>query len=856
MSLWTRIRNALYPGPLQREIEAELQTHLDELPDRALFGNALRYREESHDIRTLPWLDSLRSDVTFGLRQLARNKTVTAAGILSLALGIGATASAFRLLEAGFLRPLAIRDPQSLHFLRYSLINIDGKPAQRDSFSHPEFLALREALRADAALLMVSFADRQDISFSAPTEVEKVSRQFISPELFDDFALRPAAGRFFNSDDLHTAVISHDYWIRRFGGDAATVGKTFLYDGNSYVIAGVLHPDFTGTSTGAFTDIFLPLRANPAVSQNWTWGRILVHLRPQAAPAAVDQKVRAAFQHFRAEAAKGAPPGTPQKYLDAYRSAQLRLLPAARGISNFHRDYLLPISILTAMAILVLLLSCASVATLFVAQASVRAKEMALRMSIGAGRARLVQLMLVESLMLASAASALGILFSWWSTPVIVTWLNPPDNPVRLRLDMDASVLLMGVGLAFAVTLLFGLVPAWNASSVNPIEAIKGAVPSSHRFSLMRSLVGVQVAFCFLVCFIASLLTTSLRRIDEQPLGFTPDGVLLVECNSARGPAPIPSAVWNSFRARVAELRGVSQAAYSQWLIQAGGVDGVDVEIPGRQADPRGPDALPISAGWLETMNATLIEGRDFTINEPPGTVIVNERFARHYFAGRSAVGEQIVAYNQPLRIVGVTRDIRVSNLRDDVRPTVHIPFRDSISGVLTLRLAPAVELVRAIRELAAKEFPQIRVANIRLQTDLLKVQTIRERLLAALATFFGIVALILSGVGLYAVLSYTVARRQREFAIRLALGAGAGAIVKPVIGETAIALTSGAVAGLGAGIAAERLINAFLFEVSARDPAIIASAALALLVACALAGAGPAWRAIRLDPAQSLRTD
>jgi predicted permease len=871
MSLWTRIRNALRPESLNRELDAEIRTHLDEIEEHGIspsdYGNALRYREESRDIKNLPWLDSLRSDISFGWRQLLKKKMVTSVAILSLALGIGSTTSVFRLVEAGFLRKLDIRAAERLHFLRYTTLNIDGKEAERDSFAYQELLVMRDALRGEAELLMVSFADRQNISFGEPTQVERVSRQYVSGRLFEDFALRPVLGRLFGSAedqpnaDHQVAVISSQYWQRRFGADPRVLGKIFQGGEDRFTIVGVVQPSFTGTSTGAFTDVYLPLLANRQATagpqaRNFTWARVLVHLAPGLSPEATYQKLRATFTNYRADAVKTWSAGTPPAFVNAYRNARLNLLDASRGISNFHRDYLIPLGILAVTALLVLLLCSASVANLLIAQSAARAKEMALRLSIGAGRARLVQLLLIEGAMVATIAGVLGLLFSLWATPLVIANLNPPDNPMRLELAFDWRLLALSLALTFSVTLLFGLLPAVQASSVNPIDAMKGTVNTRGRLRLMRSLVAAQFAFCFLVCFVASLMVASLRQLNQQPLGFNPDRLLLVD---AMALADAPIDVWRNLLKRAGELHGVRQASLSRWSIQTGTANIGDIQVGTRPVDMRGPYMLPVTPGWFATMNIALRAGRDFNEHDTEGVAIVNEQFARHYYGGRSPLGERILVEKRPHQIIGVTGDIRMRDIRESMRATVYFPMTQARSGILTLRLdgkTPEAELIQPLRKWLRREFPQLRIGDVRTQADLISLQTVRERLLASLSSFFGAVALILAAMGLYAVFAYTVSQRRREIAIRMALGARATAVANTVVKESFVVLIIGAAAGLVVGLSTQKLIRSVLFEVSGSDPGILGAAAFALLTACTLAAIAPVVRAIRLDPARVLRAE
>jgi len=333
---------------------------------------------------------------------------------------------------------------------------------------------MREAMNGEARLFMVSFADRQDITFGGVEETEKVTRQYISGAAFEDFRLTASTGRLFGREqdtaeaDHRIAVLTHDYAVRRFGGAAQARGKTFRYLGEVYPVVGVIEPKFTGTATGAVIDVFLPLLANQPTTTGMGKAqarnaRILVHLDPGVAPHSAVEKLRAAFRRERESFVKDSAIHRPEVFRDAYLGAQLRLLPAAGGISNFQRDFRVPITILCMMAVLLLALCCANVGNLITIQSAGRARELALRTAIGAGRRRLARMLLVESLMLGAAGATLGLLFAWWSAPLVTARLNPPDNPVRLPLEMDARVAAAGIVLAFAVTLLFGLLPALRA---------------------------------------------------------------------------------------------------------------------------------------------------------------------------------------------------------------------------------------------------------------------------------------------------------------------------------------------------------------------------------------------------------
>src|SRR6266404_2788287 len=488
MSLWSRIANVLRGDGLSREIDEELQAHIAEAIEqgrdpaeaRRAFGSVLRRREESRDIRLMPWLDSLRADAVFGWRQLMKKKVTSAAAILSLALAIGACTSAFRLIDALLLRPLQVAEPERLYALSRQGIGFDGKPQTFDGWAYPAFRLMRAAVRDQAELIAISYAERMDLTYKSDQEMEKAYVQYVSGWMFGSFGLKPTLGRLFTeNDDLKPgahpyAVLSHDYWRHRFGQDPSVIGRTFRMGDELFEIIGVAEALFTGTETGTVTDIFLPTMMHPSVTRSdSTWLRTLARLKPGVAVEPVRAKLHATSRAFEEERAKGFT-GMTRLSIDRFIAQTLLLEPAAAGASGLQRDYRRSLLALGVLVVLVLLIACANVANLMTAQAAARAREMALRVSIGAGRLRLLQHVLVESAWLALLAAALGGLFAWWSAPFIVGMINPSAYPARLILPADWRVLGFGVVLTLAVTCLFGLAPALRASGVKPASALKG----------------------------------------------------------------------------------------------------------------------------------------------------------------------------------------------------------------------------------------------------------------------------------------------------------------------------------------------------------------------------------------------
>ncbi|HMD96373.1 MAG TPA: ABC transporter permease [Terriglobia bacterium] len=420
MSWWRRIANVFCADRLSREIDEELRLHIEEAIEqgrdpaeaRRALGPALRLREESLNVRLITWLDSLRADAVFGWRQLMKRKVTSAAAILSLALGIGACTSAFRLVDALLLRPLPIAEPERLYALFRQGIGPDGRYRISESNEYPLFRQMRAAVKDQAELIAVSYASRTDLTYGSDGEMEKAYRQYVSGWMFSSFGLRPTLGRLLTeNDDLKPgahpyAVLSYDYWATRFGRDPKVIGRTFRIGNDLYQIVGVGPKRFTGTEPGTIIDIFLPTMMNPGVTHSdWSWFRTFVKLKPGVAAEPVRERLTAPFQAFQEERAKGFI-GAPKQRVEDFLHQKLLLEPAATGVSPMKEDYRTSLAALGVLVALVLLIACANVANLMTAQAAAQAREMALRVSIGAGRRRLAQLVLVQS-----AGS------HWWRPP-------------------------------------------------------------------------------------------------------------------------------------------------------------------------------------------------------------------------------------------------------------------------------------------------------------------------------------------------------------------------------------------------------------------------------------------------------
>jgi putative ABC transport system permease protein len=886
MSLWSRIANVIRSERLRRDIDEEMQSHIQEAiaegrdpaEVQRMLGSVLRYGEESRDVRLIPWLDSLRADTVFAWRRLNQAKVTSAAAILSLALAVGACTATFRLIDALFMRPLPVANADRLHVIAFQNVGpIDGEVAVYDSCSYPMFRQMRSDVKNQAELIAVSYAERTDLTYASDQEMEKAYQQFVSGRMFTAFELHPALGRLLTGDDdripgAHAvAVVSYDYWDRRFGKDPHVVGRTFRMGDNLYEIIGVAPEGFTGTETGIMTDIFIPMMMkNPHTLESWNnfWLRTLVQLKPGVSVNLVHQKLVATFHAIQVERAKGFK-GMTKPQLDRFFRETLLLQPAPSGRSSLQRDYRQSLTALGVLVALVLLIACANVANLMTARAAARAREMALRVSIGAGRSRLVQLVLMESALIALLATIAGVLFAWWSAPLVVAMIN-----WRLALPADLRVLAFAVAITVGVTLLFGLPSALRAWAVQPAGALKGGDDPHTRGRLMRVLIAVQVAFCCMVLFVAGLFVTTIRRLSSQPTGFSSDRILNLEAVTH---GPQPAFYWDQVAAHLRSVPGVEMVAMSGWPLMSGESSVNSVSINGAPPTDVLADYLGVSPGWLDTLKIPLLEGRDFRSSDnAPAVAIVNQAFAKQYFDGVDPVGkffERIESVNgigtrARVEIIGYVRDARYrDNMRHPIRPTFYTPMHaigatgDSqplSRGNFVVRTSSASPLTLAsiLRQEVPRARPEFRVSNIRTQNEIIESKTIRERLLAMLALFFAVVALLLAGVGLYGVLDYSVLQRRREIGIRMAIGAPAGSIVRGVTEDAFLMVLAGAIAGVGLGLALPRYIEALLYQVKPTDATLLAFPAVTILAAALLAALPAVIRAVRIDPAAMLRAE
>ena len=883
MAWWSRLVRTFRPDRVSDDIDEELSSHLDEAlargrdPDEArrALGVPVHYREASRAIRMLPWLDALRADLRFGWRQILKNRVTSAAAILSLGLAMGACVAAFRIVDAVLLRPLPIAHPDRLFELVRLGTDVHGTPTEDDSCEYPLFVRMRDLVRDHADVIAISQAGPVDVFYGGDQDAEKAYRQFVSGTMFGVFGLRPALGRLLTADDdtapgaSPSAVLSYAYWTRRFGRDPSAIGRTFRVATTSYQIVGVAQTGFTGTEPGVPVDFFLPTMMSPQVTRaDAGWFRAFVSLHDRVQMGAVLEPLRAAYQSFQEERARGFV-GMPAAYLHAFLNHTLVARPAAAGVSSFQRNYRGALAALAGFVAMVLLIACANISNLKLAQAAARSREMALRLSIGAGRGRLVQLMLVESALLTMAGVLVGGGVAWWCAPAVVSRLGSSGNAIALVLPVDWRVVVFSVALTCSVALLFGLLPALRVSGTSAVGALKGDRAAAPRRQTFHTPVAGQVAFCALVLLIGGLFISTFDRLSAQPTGFSAER--LIDLDTIAGPAQ-PPAVWNDLVADLSAAPGVEAAAASAWALLSGDASNAFIWINGAPTTDTLSYFLGVSPGWIHVMGISLVDGRDFRESDrSPGAALVNEAFVKEFLPGQSPIGRSFerqigTAVRPRYDVVGVVRNARYRNVREPMTPTAYVPLsgvdaagapqsRSEATVIVRTGASDPATVAPALRRVVRTR-PAFRVRAVETQQEIDDAQTGRERLLAALAWFFSIVALALTAIGIYGVTYYAVQQRLREIGICRAIGAPGGAIVWRVASPVALVLAAGTVAGLGAGLIAVRFLSSLFYDVRATDAAQLAVPAMSVIAMGVLAAVPPVVRALRVSPTVILRGD
>ncbi|HEY1336934.1 MAG TPA: ABC transporter permease [Bryobacteraceae bacterium] len=841
-------------------------------------------------------------DIRYALRMLRQNRGFAAVAILSLALGIGANTAIFTLVDTVILRSLPVRDPESLAVLA---INPD-KPST--SFNYPDYEYIRDHNKSFSGVVAYSGGGRQtalrvsDEGANAASEL--VACTMVSGNYFQVLGVGSAAGRLFTPEDNKAegahpyAILSYDFWQRRFGGDPHAVGRAVTINGSPFNIIGVTQAGFTDANVGVSPEVFVPIMMMRAVNRSvrqWNnrhfwWLNVMGRLKPGVTLQAATPEVDVLWKQIQANDPEQRNRKAPAYDKDAEKRNRGTLLPGSGGYSYFRNSVEKPLTVLMVVVGLVLLIACANVANLLLARAAARQREIAIRLAIGAGRGRLVRQLVLETLVIASLGGLGGMAFAWWGTHVLMDLMPRRGLPIALDVTPDWRILGFAFGLSLLTGLLCGLAPAVAASRPNLTGALKSetAAAARKRFDARRALVAIQVAMSLLLLIGAGLFVRSLRNLQTLDPGFLRERVLLVDVDPSQSgyKGQRLRDYYDRLLERVSALPGVRSASLTEITPLAGSRWNGDASFEGYQWKPTEKpyvDMNVASPRYFETLGIPIILGRDFRPeDDPPFTpdpsdkprkddeplppprpvAIINESAAKHFFPNQNPVGRRFTMGDKfrmenTFEIVGVVKDVKYFGVRQPTETMIYYPnWRlGSQQRTLCIRAAGDPErLVAAVR----KETSTLDAAIPILQTITLEQQydnnISQERIVTKLCSFFGGLALLLAAIGLYGVMAHSVARRIREIGIRMALGAQRGTILRLVLRETAWMIAIGALIGLPAAFAATRLVTSFLFGLTAQDPWAMAGSTVVLIAVTTLAGYIPARRATRVDPMVALR--
>jgi predicted permease len=852
MSVADKIAEGLPPVEARRLAKLEL-------------GGVEQVKERVRRYRHGGRLDEIGRDVRYAFRLFVKNRGFTATVVLTLALGIGANTAIFSLIDALMLRWLPVPNPQEL--LQVSF-HTPGSPRPAGvSFSYVIVRGLAE--RRDIFSGVAGFVGTT-LDVGPPGSISRVPGALVTGGYYPTLGLNALVGRLLGDDDDRsgaplTAVISYGYWQREFAGSPQAVGQSVKIKGVPVTVVGVTPRDFVGANVGAIADITMALGAFPQVNPGIVpllgpgnfWLRALARPTPGVSAEEATSRLNAVWPHISDPLIA---PHWSASERKSVADSVFQLTPGGTGWTYLREIYRKPLFVLMGAVALVLLIACANVATLLLARASSRQREVAVRLAIGAGRGRIVRQLLVESTMLSLTGAAVGVGLAWWCGRFLVSLISTGPGSVEFDLTPNWHILVFSSAAAIATGVLFGIAPAMQTTAIDPAVALKeNSKGTGSRSRLLPFLVTGQVALSLVVLAAAGVFARTLNNLQSLDPGFHSGGVLLVELDDRRN--PLPPAILQD----VARLPGVLSTSVSTHT-PLNGWTWTEPAVPAGQPIPERDNAYFIGGGprFFSTLQIQLLAGREFSDQDrmdSPLVAIVNQAYAEHHFAHQNPVGEHLSARvngnREDLEIIGVVRNTNIAGLRTAPPQTVYVAYyqlKPDIRTTVSVRAAaPLGPVSSELRQIVQSIYPASRI-EVRSLAAQVGDTMVQERMMATLAGGFGLLALTLACIGIYGLLAYSVARRTREIGIRMALGAHSRSVVASVVTRGTRLVLLGVAAGLPLMWIGSRSIESLLFGVRPIDPATIAGAIAVLLIAAQLAAYLPARRASRVDPLEALR--
>ncbi len=832
-------------------------------------------------------------DIRYAFRVMSAQPFFTAMATLSLALGIGANTAIYSFMDAILLRALPVQNPESLivfnwHSKDHPKVanNFSGSTHKDDktgytsgNFPYPAFELFHGQNSVFSSVFGFNSAGRLNIQIQGQADLAQ--SQYVSGEFFSGLGVPPAAGRLLDATDDRVgasavAVISYGYAQRRFGDPAKAVGQAILINDTPFTITGVAAPEFFGVNPQGPQDVYLPQHTSAILETTFAsektkyadsrfyWIEVMGRLRPGVGRQQAQAALAPAFQHWVENSATN----------DKER-ADLPLLliqEGAGGLDSLRRRFSQPLYVVMTLVGLILAIACANMANLLLARATRRRREMALRLSLGAGRGRVVRQLLTESLLLASLGGLLGLAFAKWGIGALTLLIGNGQENFTLHATLNWHVLAVTVALSVGTGMLFGLAPAMQSTRVDLVSALKQTRGGEQRFrlhswmrvSLSQVLAVAQIAISLLLLVAAGLFVRTLTNLNSIAVGFNRENLLLVSLNARQAGYKDDALVrfYRDLHARLSGIPGVRSASYCNYALVSGSRSSTDARIPGQPAG--NTSYLNVGPGFFSTMQIPILLGREISERDANGSnhvAVVNEVFVKNFFGGENPVGRHFGLGGRnaiDYEIIGVAKTSRLNSLKQDVPPVAYVPYTPNVrQAVYVLRAAgEPMAFANTVRQAVRRADARIPISEIVTQAKQIDQTISQERTFATLCVCFAVLAVLIACVGLYGMMAYSVARRTNEIGIRMALGAERRRLVWMVLREVLLMAIMGLAIGIPAAIAASKFVGSFLFQMKPNDPLAFTLAAGSLLAAALVAGYGPAWRASRIDPWTALRDE
>ncbi len=862
MRIWRCLQHLLRRKQFEQDLEEEMRFHLamktedqGEHAARRQFGNPALLKEHSREVWGWRWLESLAHDIRYGARMLRKSPAFTAVAVASLALGIGANTAVFSFVNAILLKTLPVPHPEQLVMIRQQT-----SQGLNSAFGYPFFRELEK--RNDVFSGMLARVPVQ-VNLTASGSTERIQGELVSGNYFRVLGVDAALGRVLTPDDDGAAgtnpvcVISYRLWQERFGGDPQILGRPILLNAMPFQIVGVTRAGFQGPELqGNYliqipTSMSQPFNGITRDSSGWVWLQFLGRLKPDVSRQQAELRLDALASQVHTDERPN-------------EKSTMRLFDASQGFAWRRTILQKPTLVLAAMVALVLLIACANLAGLLLARSTERRSEISVRLSLGATQGRLVRQFLVESIMLSALGGAAGLLVSFWMCDSLLYFLAGNRAGSSLEVQPDLTVLLFTAALSILTGLLFGSIPSWQSAHVGLLGQMQRGFRSRKR--LRSVLIAAQIAMSLVLLVGAGLFGRTLRNLRTADLGFRPGHTILLTLNPGRSgyKQADSDALFETLLRRTRSLPQVESAALSDISPLSGRMFASDIQVPGHVSlGDHEPDSFFIhtSPGYFQTLGTPVLFGREFSEHDRKGTqtvAIVNERFVAFYWPGQNPVGRHFKwGGDTDVEIVGLARNSKYQEMREEPPITVYIPLAQRSKEELTLEArttGATADIIAQVRQLVRSIDPKLPVYDVRTLDAQVDQALSTERLLAALSSFFSVVATFLAVIGLYGAIAYAVARRRREIGIRMAVGARAGDVVRLFVGESLVIVTAGIACGLVLAFVGARFLKTLLYGLQPDDSATLLVAAAVLLVVGSAAAIIPARRASRIDPSIALR--